>query len=126
MKTLICFESTGRSLVVSKTVTASADYRRHEMFAGIELTIEPQDEHWGCDFSWEVSEGVIPFRFFDAVLSAVKKVVRECTAGDYLSRAVVRVVDGSFHAHDSSIRSYQVVTGMAMIRALKELGLYLE
>jgi elongation factor G len=87
----------------------------HGQFADVVLKIEPRERGHGVSFSEEIVGGVVPRQFFPAVEKGVREaLVRGPIAGFPVVDLHVTLVDGTFHAVDSSEQSFKTASGMAI------------
>jgi elongation factor G len=87
----------------------------HGQFADIVLKIEPRERGHGVTFSEEIVGGVVPRQFHPAVEKGVREALaRGPIAGFPVVDVHVTLVDGTFHAVDSSEQSFRTAAGMAM------------
>ena len=87
----------------------------HGQFADVVLKIEPRERGHGVTFSEEIVGGVVPRQFFPAVEKGVREaLVRGPIAGFPVVDLHVTLVDGTFHAVDSSEQSFKTAAGMAI------------
>jgi elongation factor G len=87
----------------------------HGQFADVALRIEPRERGHGVTFSEEIVGGVVPRQFFPAV----EKGVREALGRGPIARfpvvdVHVTLVDGTFHAVDSSEQSFKTAAAQAI------------
>jgi elongation factor G len=91
----------------------------HGQFADVALRIEPRERGHGITFSEEIVGGVVPRQFHPAVEKGVREaLVRGPIAGYPVVDLHVTLVDGTFHAVDSSEQSFRTAAGMAIRDAL--------
>jgi elongation factor G len=91
----------------------------HGQFADVVLKIEPRERGQGVTFSEEIVGGVVPRQFFPAVEKGVREaLVRGPIAGFPVVDLHVTLVDGTFHAVDSSEQSFKTAAGMAIREGL--------
>jgi elongation factor G len=87
----------------------------HGQFADVVLKIEPRERGNGVSFSEEIVGGVVPRQFFPAVEKGVREALaRGPIAGFPVVDIHVTLVDGTFHAVDSSEQSFKTAAGMAI------------
>jgi elongation factor G len=87
----------------------------HGQFADVVLKIEPRERGHGVTFSEEIVGGVVPRQFHPAVEKGVREALaRGPIAGYPVVDVHVTLVDGTFHAVDSSEQSFRTAAGMAM------------
>ncbi len=87
----------------------------HGQFADVVLRIEPRERGHGITFSEEIVGGVVPRQFFPAVEKGVREaLLRGPKAGYPVVDLHVTLIDGAFHAVDSSEQSFKTAAGMAI------------
>jgi elongation factor G len=87
----------------------------HGQFADVVLKIEPRERGHGVTFSEEIVGGVVPRQFHPAVEKGVREAIaRGPIAGFPVVDLHVTLVDGTFHAVDSSEQSFKTAAGMAI------------
>ncbi len=90
-------------------------------FGDCHIEIEPLPAGSGFEFHNRIKGGVIPHQFIPAVQKGVQEALRSGAAAGYPVKDVrVHLVDGSFHAVDSSEVAFKVAGALAMRRALEE------
>ncbi len=112
---------------ITRTLDHHARYKHqtggHGQFADVTLRIEPRERGYGIGFSEAIVGGVVPRQFFPAV----EKGVRDALAsGPLVGAPVVDVhvtlIDGTYHAVDSSEASFRTVAALAIREALPNAG----
>jgi elongation factor G len=87
----------------------------HGQFADVVLKIEPRERGHGITFSEEIVGGVVPRQFHPAVEKGVREALaRGPIAGFPVVDVHITLVDGTYHAVDSSEQSFRTAAGMAM------------
>jgi len=87
----------------------------HGQFADVVLRIEPRERGHGVTFAEEIVGGVVPRQFFPAVEKGVREALaRGPIAGYPVVDLHVTLVEGAFHAVDSSEQSFKTAAGMAI------------
>ncbi len=87
----------------------------HGQFADVVLRIEPRERGHGVTFSEAIVGGVVPRQFHPAVEKGVREaLVRGPVAHYPVVDLHVTLVDGTFHAVDSSEQSFKTAAAMAM------------
>ena len=128
MKTLLCLTNTDAGVRLAQPTTGRGRFIRQTgcpgLYADITLSLEPQPGN-DTELSWEVAENKLPFRYFDAVASAIKAFFLEPEefGGQHLKGVCIRVVDGSWHPVDSGTVAFAVATKFALREALTKVGL---
>jgi elongation factor G len=87
----------------------------HGQFADVVLRIEPRERGHGVTFSESIVGGVVPRQFFPAVEKGVREALARGPIRGYpVVDLHVTLVDGAFHAVDSSEQSFKTAAGMAI------------
>jgi elongation factor G len=87
----------------------------HGQFADVKLRIEPRERGHGVTFSEEIVGGVVPRNFFPAVEKGVREaLLRGPVAGYPVVDLHVTLIDGAYHAVDSSEASFRTAGSMAV------------
>jgi elongation factor G len=95
----------------------------HGQFADVKLRIEPRPRGNGVTFSEEIVGGVVPRQFFPAVEKGVREaLLRGPVAGFPVVDLHVTLIDGAFHAVDSSEASFKTASIMAIRDGLPKCG----
>ncbi len=93
------------------------------MYAKCSLTIEPLERGVGFEFVDAIKGGVIPKEFIPGIQKGVEEAL---TAGAEFGYPVVdlrvTLVDGGFHAVDSSVMAFQICGSMALKALVKKAG----
>ena len=112
-----------------ETIRASARaHGRHKkqtggrgQFGDCHIIIEPSDESF--EFVNEIKGGVIPGGFIPAVEKGVVDALRHGAVAGFPVKGVrVRLIDGSYHAVDSSEMAFKMAASAAMRQALSDAG----
>jgi elongation factor G len=117
---------------ITQAARAEAKFIRqtggHGQFGHVVLEIKPlkgEDGHWISDMAFEadVVSGSVPKEYFPAVeRGAAETLGSGILAGYPVVGVDVTLLDGSYHAVDSSDIAFEQATAMAMDKALKEAG----
>lgn len=93
------------------------------MYADVTLEVEPRERGSGNAFESVVTGGKIPKEFFPSVeKGALSKLMNGILAGYPMTDVLVRLVDGEFHAVDSSEVSFEIGASIAVEKACKLAG----
>jgi elongation factor G len=107
---------------IRQPVTQHSRHKRqtggHGQFADVKLEIEPRPRGAGFSFTDRIVGGVVPKRFIPAVGEAAEEATRKGPLGHPVVDVAVTLVDGSFHAVDSSDMAFGTATRMAMQEGL--------
>jgi elongation factor G len=119
----LALESSPPSVAYRETVSRAHDvhsrYKHqtggHGQFADVTIRIEPRERGHGVTFSEEIVGGVVPRQFFGAVEKGVREALaRGPIAGYPVVDLHVTLIDGAYHAVDSSEQSFKTAAGMAI------------
>jgi elongation factor G len=90
----------------------------HGQFADVKLQISPRPRGAGFHFNEKVVGGAVPKRFIPAVAQAAEEATRKGPLGHSVVDVAVTLLDGGFHAVDSSDMAFATATRMAMQEGL--------
>jgi elongation factor G len=90
----------------------------HGQFADVKLQIAPRPRGAGFHFDEKVIGGAVPKRFIPAVSQAAQEATRRGPLGHPVVDISVTLLDGGFHAVDSSDMAFATATRMAMQEGL--------
>ncbi|HVJ52574.1 MAG TPA: elongation factor G [Aliidongia sp.] len=90
----------------------------HGQFADVKIEIEPRDRGTGFHFADRIVGGSVPRQYIPAVGEAAAEATRKGPFGYPVVDIEVRLVDGGFHAVDSSDMAFKNATRMAMTEGL--------
>lgn len=117
---------TGYQETIRKPSAARGRYKKqtggHGQFGDAAIEIRPQDRGAGFSFSEHIVGGSIPRQYIPAVEKGVRDGLRSGPLGFPVVDIAVSLVDGSFHAVDSSDQAFQMAGRIAIGEALKEAG----
>ena len=103
---------------IRKTVHQHGRLKRqtggHGQFADVKIDIAPRARGEGFLFIDKIVGGVVPRNFIPAVGEAAEDATRKGPLGNPVVDISVTLVDGTFHAVDSSDMAFKTATGMAM------------
>jgi elongation factor G len=123
----LALESSAPSVAYRETISRANDVRArykhqtggHGQFADVVLRFEPRERGHGVTFSEEIVGGAVPRQFFGAVEKGVRDALgRGPVAGFPVVDLHVTLIDGTYHAVDSSEQSFKTAAGMAVRDAL--------
>jgi elongation factor G len=104
------------------SVTEHARFKRqtggHGQFADVTLEIGPNDVGAGLAFDTRITGGVVPRRFFPGVQKGVEEAMQRGPLGFPVVDLKVTLIDGSFHAVDSSEQSFKTAAALGVRDAL--------
>jgi elongation factor G len=111
---------------ISAGTEAHARYKHqtggHGQFGEVRLRIEPRERGHGVSFEEKVVGGAVPRQFFPAIEKGVREALLRGPNGYPVVDLHVTLVDGSFHAVDSSEASFRTAASMAIRDALPKCG----
>jgi elongation factor G len=91
----------------------------HGQFADVTLRIEPRPRGAGFSFATAIVGGVVPKQFFPAVEKGVREALNKGPIAGYpVVDLQVTLIDGTFHAVDSSEQSFKTASALAMREGL--------
>jgi elongation factor G len=90
----------------------------HGQFADVKLQIAPRPRGAGFHFDEKVVGGSVPKRFIPAIAQAAEEAARKGPLGHPVVDVAVILLDGGFHAVDSSDMAFATATRMAMQEGL--------
>ena len=90
----------------------------HGQFADVKIQVAPRPRGSGFHFDEKVVGGAVPKRFVPAVGQAAQEATRKGPLGHPVVDISVTLLDGGFHAVDSSDMAFATATRMAMGEAL--------
>ncbi|MCO6416327.1 elongation factor G [Siccirubricoccus sp. KC 17139] len=94
----------------------------HGQFADVKLEITPRPRGAGFHFDEKVVGGAVPKRFIPAVAEAAEAATKKGPLGHPVVDVAVTLLDGTFHAVDSSDMAFATATRMAMQEGLAKAG----
>jgi elongation factor G len=92
----------------------------HGQFADVKLDISPRSRGEGFRFVDKVVGGAVPRNFIPAVGEAAEEALRKGVFGYPVVDVEVKLVDGQFHAVDSSDMAFRTATRIAISEALPQ------
>lgn len=90
----------------------------HGQFGDVVLDIRPQPRGAGFAFAEKIVGGVVPRNYFSAVEAGVRESLARGPLGFPVVDLAVTLVDGSYHAVDSSEMAFKTAAGIGMRAAL--------
>jgi elongation factor G len=107
---------------IRRAVVQAARLKRqtggHGQFADVKLQIAPRPRGAGFHFDEKVVGGAVPKRFIPAVGQAAEEATRKGPLGHPVVDVAVTLLDGGFHAVDSSDMAFATAARMAMQEGL--------
>lgn len=115
---------------VRGTAQAQGRYKKQTggsgQFGDVFLRIEPRERGAGFEFKDEIFGGKVPRQYIPSVEKGVQnRLVEGFMAGFPMVDVTVALVDGSYHAVDSSDIAFQLAGKMALETCAKDAGVYL-
>lgn len=90
-------------------------------FGIVELALEPYTGASQLLIDWQVPEGAIPCEYLPGVVAGIREAAQEISPErNPLTQIKLTVLDGMYHAVDSSVLSYRMATCLAFRDALKQ------
>ena len=90
----------------------------HGQFADVKIDVAPRGRGEGFQFIDKIVGGAVPRNFIPAVGAAAEEATQKGPFGYQVVDVAVTLVDGGFHAVDSSDMAFRTATQMAMKEAL--------
>jgi elongation factor G len=107
---------------IQASATQHARYKRqtggHGQFADIKVEIRPLPRGSGFRFVDKIVGGVVPRNFIPAVEEGLREYLKEGPLGQPVVDLEVTLVDGQYHAVDSSEMSFKMAARIAMSEAM--------
>lgn len=94
----------------------------HGEFADVHLEISPQPRGSGFRFTERITGGVIPKQYIPAVQKGIESYLARGPLGFPVVDVAVALVDGSYHAVDSSDMAFQKAASRAMSVVMPQCG----
>jgi elongation factor G len=94
----------------------------HGQFGDVVLDIKPLPRGAGFVFTEEISGGVVPRQYFSAVEAGVRDYLSNGPLGFPVVDLAVSLIDGSYHAVDSSEMAFRTAGRIAMSEAMGHCG----
>jgi elongation factor G len=92
----------------------------HGQFADVTLEVTPRPRGAGFAFEDRIVGGAIPRKYIPAVAEAAEQAAHKGPLGHPVVDVAVALLDGAFHAVDSSDMAFATATRMAMQEALSK------
>jgi elongation factor G len=103
---------------IRKPISVRGRHRKqsggHGQFGDVVLEIAPLQRGAGFQFAERITGGVVPRQFFASVEKGVSDFLKNGPLGFPMVDVAVALVDGSFHAVDSSDAAFQAAARIAM------------
>lgn len=107
---------------IKKSVTERGRHKRqtggHGQFGDTLLEVKPLPRGEGIVFSERIVGGVVPRNFIPAVETGVRDSLKRGPLGFPVVDVAVALIDGSYHAVDSSEQAFKTAAGIGMRAAL--------
>ncbi len=122
----VAIDTVAPRIAYRETIQAGASqharYKRqtggHGQFADIRIEIRPLQRGAGFRFVDKIVGGVVPRNFIPAVEEGLRDYLREGPLGQPVVDVEVALVDGQYHAVDSSEMSFKMAARIAMSEAM--------
>ncbi len=92
----------------------------HGQFGDVEVEIKPLPRGSGFDFSQAITGGVVPKQYIPAVEHGIEDYLVEGPLGFPVVDLAVKLIDGSYHAVDSSEQAFKTAGRIAMQKGLPD------
>ncbi|MBS0630754.1 MAG: elongation factor G [Verrucomicrobia bacterium] len=111
---------------ITRTARAEGEFKRqnggHGQYADVVVVLEPNPGR-GNEVVNEIAGGAIPKQFIKPTLAGLEDALKDGVLdGSIVTDVRVRVVDGAFHATDSSEIAFRTAARMAFKAAMREAG----
>lgn len=111
---------------ITRPARAEGELKRqnggHGQYAQVVVVLEPNPGH-GNDVVNEVAGGVIPKQFIRPTIQGIEEALNQgVLSGSPATDIRVRIVDGDFHAKDSSELAFRIASRTAFQNAMREAG----
>ena len=94
----------------------------HGQFADVKLEVAPRGRGEGFLFTDRITGGAVPRQYIPAVAAAAEEAMRKGPFGYPVVDVAVTLVDGTFHAVDSSDMAFRTATRNGIAEALTKAG----
>jgi len=111
---------------IKAAVTQHARHKKqtggHGQFGDVTVEIKPLSRGEGFQFSQRITGGVVPKQWIPAVEQGVRDAMGKGPLGHPVVDVSVTLIDGSYHAVDSSEMAFRTAGRMAMDEGLRKCG----
>jgi elongation factor G len=111
---------------IRKAVTQRGRHKKqtggHGQFGDVVLEVRPLERGEGFRFEEKITGGVVPRQWFSAVEQGVRDAMEKGPLGFPVVDVAVTLVDGSYHAVDSSEMAFRTAARIGMSEALAQAG----
>ncbi len=111
---------------IRKSITERGRHRKqtggHGQFGDVVLEIAPLARGEGFVFEDRITGGVVPRQFIPSVEKGVREALKSGPLGFPVVDLSVRLIDGAYHAVDSSDAAFQAAARMAIVEGLAQCG----
>lgn len=118
--------SVGYRETIKKQVEQHARHKKqsggHGQFGDVKVTVKPLPRGSGFQFSDTIVGGAIPKQYIPSVQDGVAEYMKRGPLGFGVVDVAVQLIDGSYHAVDSSDMAFKTAGRMAMSEALPKCG----
>lgn len=109
---------------IRKSITQRGRHKKqsggHGQFGDVVVEIKPLPRGSGFDFSQAISGGVVPRQYIPAVQHGIEDYLVQGPLGFPVVDLSVKLIDGSYHAVDSSEQAFKTAGRIAMVDGLPE------
>ncbi len=109
---------------IRKSITVRGRHKKqsggHGQFGDVEVEIRPLPRGSGFDFSQAISGGVVPRQYIPAVEHGIEEYLARGPLGFPVVDLAAKLIDGSYHAVDSSEQAFRTAGRIAMSQGLPE------
>jgi len=107
---------------IRKSITIRGRHKKqsggHGQFGDVEVEIKPLPRGSGFDFSQAITGGVVPKQYIPAVENGIKEYLVQGPLGFPVVDLSAKLIDGSYHAVDSSEQAFKTAGRIAMAEGL--------
>ncbi len=107
---------------IRKSITVRGRHKKqsggHGQFGDVEVEIKPLPRGSGFDFSQSITGGVVPKQYIPAVENGIKEYLAQGPLGFPVVDLSAKLIDGSYHAVDSSEQAFKTAGRIAMAEGL--------
>ncbi len=107
---------------IRKSITIRGRHKKqsggHGQFGDVEVEIKPLPRGSGFDFSQAITGGVVPKQYIPAVENGIKEYLVQGPLGFPVVDLAAKLIDGSYHAVDSSEQAFKTAGRIAMAEGL--------
>src|SRR5258708_5119868 len=94
----------------------------HGQFGDVVLDMKPLPRGSGFTFTEEIKGGVVPRNYFSSVEEGVIDALKHGPLGFQVVDVAVKLIDGSYHAVDSSDMAFRIAGRLGLVEGLPQCG----